>query len=256
MARRPSHVALDVWPVIADAFLAIIAIVVVLASGRKPEDREVSLLKKEMVSRSKSDFASLLDDIEVGENWIRLIFTDQSLSFTSCRWDLPNGKQEDIRRLFRWIGERPELLRQIRIEGHSDNRWEGLGCPDIGPFLDNLQLSQNRARAVYNVLLGLSPTNRTGLTLVLTRSRLDTAGSDGLAYIQKLAVAGELLVAGYGDRRPRDRGVASSPKNRRVEVVLEFREQAPNRRDTGILPSAAAELGSPRSASHPKTEQP
>jgi flagellar motor protein MotB len=209
---------------IADAFLAFLAIVVVMASGRKPEDLEVKQLKGDLQMKATGDFASLLDEVEIGENWVKLVFTDRSLSFQTCEWDLPDEKQHDIHRLFSWIGEQRDLLRQIRIEGHSDKRWEGLGCPEIGPFLDNLQLSQNRARGVYNVLLGFSPVDRTGLQDLLNGNGAVPAPPDGLGYLRDMAQKGHLQVAGYGDRKPRDNSVADSPKNRRVEVVLEFRE--------------------------------
>lgn len=222
--RRYSPVSYDVWPVIADAFLALLAVVVVMASGRQSVDEEVEKLKSEIRQKSRSEFADLLAATEVGTNWARLIFSEDTLSFPKCRWSLPIEKQQQVHALFRWIGGRRELLRQIRIEGHADLKWEGLGCKDVGPFLDNLQLSQNRARSVYNVLLGLSPEDRLGLRLVLQSDSVSPDGMESLAYLRDFAKRGRLEVAGYGDRHPRDPSDPDSPKNRRVEVVLEFRE--------------------------------
>jgi hypothetical protein len=45
-----------------------------------------------------------------------------------------------------------------------------------------------------------------------------------MGYLRDLAKRGCLEVAGYGDRHPRDKLDLDSPKNRRVEIVLEFRE--------------------------------
>ena len=226
MARRRGHGRLhfDVWPVIADAFLALLAVVVVMASGRQPVDSEVDKLKSEIAEKSHGEFAGLLADVELRTKWVRLVFSEDSLSFPKCRWSLPPEKEEQIHSLFRWIGDRRELLRQIRIEGHADRKWEGSGCKDIGPFLDNLQLSQNRARAVYNVLLGVSAESQTGLPELLNGGSTAAAVPEGLGYLRDLAKRGCLEVAGYGDRHPRDVSDPDSPKNRRVEVVLEFRE--------------------------------
>jgi outer membrane protein OmpA-like peptidoglycan-associated protein len=214
----------DVWPVIADAFLALLAVVVVMASGRLPVDNGVEQFKKEIYEKSHKEFSPVLADVEVRTKWARLVLTEETLSFPKCQWDLPTQKQQQIQALFRWIGDHRELLRQIRIEGHADRKWLGTGCGDVGPFLDNLQLSQNRARAVYNVLLGFTPEERVGLYELLNDSPGLPAAPKGLEYLRDLAKRGCLEVAGYGDRHPRDKSDLDSPKNRRVEVVLEFRE--------------------------------
>jgi len=214
----------DVWPVIADGFLVLLVVVVVMASNRQPLDTEVEQLKKAIVQRSRGEFAGILAEAEVRTKWARLVFTEDSLSFPKCRWSVPAEKQHQIHELFRWIGVHRNLLRQIRIEGHADRKWEGVGCKDVGPFLDNLQLSQNRARAVYNMLLGFAPENPTGLHELLNDPSTSVQSVEGLEYVLSLAKRGCLEVAGYGDRHPRDAD-PDSPKNRRVEVVLEFREQ-------------------------------
>ncbi len=213
----------DVWPVVADAFLVLLVVVVVMASGRQPVDTDVERLKREIVQRSRAQFAAVLADAEIRARWARLVFTEDSISFPKCRWSVPSEKQGQIHELFRWIGEYRHLLRQIRIEGHADRKWEGLGCQDVGPFLDNLQLSQNRGRAVYNMLLGFAPENPIGLHDLLNDGPTSAQPVPGLEYMVSLAKRGCLQVAGYGDRHPRDAD-PDSPKNRRVEVVLEFRE--------------------------------
>jgi outer membrane protein OmpA-like peptidoglycan-associated protein len=213
-----------VWPVIADAFLTLLAVVVVMASGRQPVDAEVDTLKSEIVEKSHHEYASLLADVEIGAKWARLVLTEESLSFPKCKWTLPTEKQEQIQKLFKWIGQRRGLLRQIRIEGHADRQWSGEGCGDVGPFLDNLQLSQNRARAVYNVLLGFAPETRVGLQALLNDEGSSPSTPIQMEFLRNLAKRGCLEVAGYGDRHPRDKLDLDSPKNRRVEIVLEFRE--------------------------------
>ena len=229
----------DVWPVIADAFLTLLAVVVVMASGRQPVDPGVETLKAEIVQKSNREFAGLLAQVEVGSKWARLVFTEESLSFPKCQWGLPEEKQQQLHSLFRWIGEHRGLLRQIRIEGHADRKWSGSGCSDVGPFQDNLQLSQNRARAVYNVLLGLPPEDRNGLGELLNDDATAVERPSGMQYLRELARRGCLEVAGYGDRHPRDRSNPDSPKNRRVEVVLEFRELGNAARQASIDSAAS-----------------
>lgn len=219
--HRPAHY--DVWPVIADAFLTILAVVVVMASGREPIDYEIERLKTEILHKSNGEFAGLIAGVEIRTKWVRLVFTEESLSFPKCQWSLPIEKQQQLHSLFRWLGERRALLRQIRIEGHADRKWSGSGCSEVGPFQDNLQLSQNRARAVYNVLLGLSPEDRSGLHGLLSEGYTLQA-PPGIQYLRDFAKLGCLEVAGYGDRHPRDKSDPDSPRNRRVEIVLEFRE--------------------------------
>jgi outer membrane protein OmpA-like peptidoglycan-associated protein len=224
-ARRGSHrFHYDVWPVIADAFLTLLAVAVVLASGRQPVDTEVETLKGEIVQKSQGEYASILSDVEIGTKWARLVLTEESVSFPKCEWSLPIEKQDQIHKLFQWIGQSRNLLRQIRIEGHADRKWSGEGCGNVGPFLDNLQLSQNRARAVYNVLLGFAPETRVGLQELLNDSGTSPSVPVETDYLRDLAKRGCLEVAGYGDRHPRDKLDLDSPKNRRVEIVLEFRE--------------------------------
>jgi len=227
----------DVWPVIADAFLAVLAVIVVMASGRQPADAAVEGLKSEILKRSHEEYRDLVADVEIGTKWARFVLTEESLSFPKCEWTLPTEKQERIHKLFQWIGQSHGLLRQIRIEGHADRKWLGEGCGDVGPFLDNLQLSQNRARAVYNVLLGFTPETRVGLQELLNGEGNSPSVPDGLEYLRDLAKRGCLEVAGYGDRHPRDKSDPDSAKNRRVEIVLEFREPV------GLEPSAVADSG-------------
>ena len=76
--------------------------------------------------------------------------------------------------------------------------------------------------------LGLSPEDRTALQPLLNSAGSDAALPASLEYLREFARHGTLEVAGYGDRRPRDPNDPSSAKNRRVEVVLEFRESPPD----------------------------
>src|SRR6266404_740181 len=223
MARRRGgqRFHYDVWPVIADAFLALLAVVVVMASGRQPADTEVDKLKSEILDKSHHEYSGLLADVEIGTKWARFVLTEESLSFPKCQWTLPTGKQEQIHTLFQWIGQRRRLLRQIRIEGHADRQWSGEGCGDVGPYLDNLQLSQNRARAVYNVLLGFTPETRVGLQELLNDQGKSPAAPDGLEYLRDLARRGCVEPAGHGSHRARKTADAPSRRVTCVEVASE-----------------------------------
>jgi len=57
--NRGAH--FDVWPVIADAFLAFLAVVVFMASGRPPLDFEVERLKAQLLEKAKAKVSALID---------------------------------------------------------------------------------------------------------------------------------------------------------------------------------------------------
>ena len=74
------------------------------------------------------------------------------------------------------------------------------------------------------MLLGLAPETRVGLQAILDDTNNSPSVPVQMGYLRDLAKRGCLEVAGYGDRHPRDKLDLDSPKNRRVEIVLEFRE--------------------------------
>jgi hypothetical protein len=75
------------------------------------------------------------------------------------------------------------------------------------------------------MLLGFEPESPLGLPELLNGTPSVAQPVQGLEYMRDLAKRGCLEVAGYGDRHPREPLEPDSPKNRRVEVVLEFRER-------------------------------
>lgn len=231
--NRRQEGRLDPWPVVADAFLGILAVFVIIIAAREvravrsPKDRE-SMQFQEELRDLHNRFPGLLDaEPEIDENEGKFVFSVTSLSFDNCSWDIPVDKQGEIHKLFRAIGHdwRRTLIREIRIEGHADKRpLNGVNCPGVVPFLDNLQLSQNRARAVYNVVLGLRPTQTLGLQKILDKTS-EVGPPPGLEYLRELNHEGKLLVAGFGDRLPREADRPESLKNRRVEIVIQFRKK-------------------------------
>jgi flagellar motor protein MotB len=114
--------------------------------------------------------------------------------------------------------ENATLIRDITIDGHAD-RDSAENCARLVPYRDNVQLSQNRARAVLNVLLGLNSTQVVGLDNLLWKA----AASDtppGLAYLYELARVGKIRVAGLGASIPLNASDPKDPQNRRVELVI------------------------------------
>ncbi len=116
-----------------------------------------------------------------------------------------------------------DLVERIQVEGHADKR-SIEGCGQIVPYRDNLQLSQNRARAVYNALLGLLPTSPGGLEAVLAGLPEAPPAPPGLQYVRALTAAGRVQVAGFGSTLPLDPDAPESEINRRVEIIVRFKD--------------------------------
>jgi hypothetical protein len=220
---RRSRDGYNAWPAIADLFLGILAIVVFLMMDRSPPDDELARIRSDIRSLGR-DHPDAIKEIRPREplgNTDTLVFTENSLSFDKCRWDIPLRKQAEVREIFRALGA-PHIvdrIHMIRIEGHADSE-PVTSCLQDASFSDNLQLSQNRARAVYNVMLGLSPTDPRGLASL----EQDTAPPppEDLAYLRALDRRGCLLVAGFGDRSPLDELAPRDPRQRRVEITIEY----------------------------------
>lgn len=216
---------IDPWPAIADAFLAVLAVMAILAFGREPPDSQVDALR-DRIKEIAGDHGSIVGEVSGEDLSLRLIFTEEALSFAKGNWDLLKPKILDIQNIFRVIGAEGmgDLVEQIQIEGHADPEPLGECCSNVVPYHDNLQLSQNRARAVYNVMLGLAPTARDGLEPLLAAN--NAISPPGLEYIRALNACGQLLVAGFGDRRLKEPNNPNSPWNRRVEVEIRFRKRS------------------------------
>jgi flagellar motor protein MotB len=220
--RRHQHDgASDFWPVVADSFISILAVYIFITVYNAPTDGRREAYKRLLEENLKSEKASgFIDEFRIGNADARIVYSDQALSFKSCEWDLPPANAERIRSHLRWFGKQPQFIARIQIEGHADRR-SAESCQSVQPFRDNLQLSQNRARAIYNVLLGLEPTDRYGLVHVLHHDGT-IPPPPGLDFIRVLNDSGQVQTAGFGDTVPRDRADSTSAKNRRVEIRIVF----------------------------------
>jgi flagellar motor protein MotB len=213
---------LDFWPVVADAFLGVLAVVVIIYLAYKPPNQELEKWISDVRYQCREDSAAgyisryIIDDTKV-----RIIYSADGLSFEPCQWSLPEAKVAMVRRHLRWFSGHVDRLVLVRIEGHADSR-SAEGCETLGPYWDNLQLSQNRARAVFNAVLGLGPTDARGLQELLDEPR--NPPPEGLEYLREFYKEGKLLVAGYGAVQPLTEN-PEDPINRRVEVVIEFERQ-------------------------------
>lgn len=222
--RHSAEGGVDLWPVIADSIIGILAVYVFLNYSHPVDEKKEQYKDKLRQQLSVEQAHGLIDTFTIDSAEACIVYSADALSFESCNWDIPTQNVEIIREHMRWFGKEPKFIKRIQIEGHADNRAAD-GCSGVEPFRDNLQLSQNRARAIYNILLGLGPTDRLGLFQIIKNdSTIDSP--DGLGFVRELNIRGKLQTAGFGDTRPRDKENPLSAKNRRVEIRIVFEEDS------------------------------
>ncbi len=143
---------------------------------------------------------------------VRLVLNDSWLSFDPCLWVLSEEKQIQLRSFFEELitEDYRSCIESVRIEGHADTiRFSLANCvrthPNyarelrrVGPWADNTQLSQNRARTVFETL-------------------------KVLPFVDEMWSDHKIHIGGYGDSWPLV-GERESPLNRRVEIHLKFFE--------------------------------
>jgi flagellar motor protein MotB len=190
---------------------------------------------EERLSQQKTDGDIL--DYCAGPARVRIIYPESFLSFQECRWGLSREAAEKVQShlrepLFQELAQRGQIT-GLRIEGHADSR-RAQGCKNLAPFRDNLQLSQNRARALFDAVLSAEGADA-GAQLEDIQNGYGPPAPEGLAYVQELTRKGRISVAGFGAMRPYqalnpDCSPADasssippdSPKNRRVEVTVDL----------------------------------
>lgn len=214
----------DAWPVIADVFIGILGVIVLLVVDYKPPDpvREAQFAKLRL-HLQQDEHKGLLAKSVVGDNDIRLVYSADSLSFAACDWRLPADRAERVRQHVLLVARGVSRIDRVQIEGHADSR-SAAACTGLAPYRDNLQLSQNRARAVFNALLGISENQRDSLERLLRAGSevgITNGGSHAdLRFLPGLAHNGRVQVAGYGSMQPWDPTQPDAPLNRRVEVRI------------------------------------
>jgi flagellar motor protein MotB len=209
----------DIWPVVADSFLGILAVIVLLFAGLAPVDEPKEQFLRELKERFDRDRnAGELLASEVDGARVRLVYSADRLSFAPCDWSLGSEPAELLRSHLRLFTANAKLIRDITIDGHAD-RDSAANCARLVPYRDNVQLSQNRARAVLNVLLGLNATQLVGLDDLLWKSAATDTPPD-LSYLYDLARVGKIRVAGLGASIPMNASDPKDPQNRRVELVI------------------------------------
>jgi flagellar motor protein MotB len=212
----------DIWPVIADSFVGILAVIVFLFTGQAPVDPiKVQFLKELTLQLDRDRKAGDLLVSEVDSTRVRLVYSADRLSFAPCEWSLGSEPAELLRSHLRLFTAKATLIRDITIDGHAD-RGSAANCAHLVPYRDNIQLSQNRARAVLNVLLGLDSTKSVGLDELLWNMAASETPAD-LGYLYELARKGQIRVAGLGASIPMNRSDPKDPQNRRVELVISLR---------------------------------
>lgn len=215
---RPSTVP-NVWPVVADFFLAVLAVFVFVEAraGRPSPD----LPKK--LRAIQEQFAPLVEAKKVKEAQIeypeaRIVLSDQYLSFPPCGWELSAEKAVEVQGVLDLFLPVANFISALNIEGHADKRRPS-GCRDergVG-VRTNFELSQRRALSVYAALL------RVPIDKVEDEA---PAGTGPVGVVWDLRRRHKILVAGYGDTRPWPHTSDSiNEAHRRVEIKFSFCRQ-------------------------------
>jgi outer membrane protein OmpA-like peptidoglycan-associated protein len=203
----------NVWPVVADFFLAVLAVLVfVEARAGRPEPALPQKLRAIQEGLAPLVRSGTVKEARVEYPEARIVLSDQYLTFPPCRWELTAEKAEQVRQVLDPFSSVKEYISAIAIEGHADKR-KPIGCPGLS-FGTNFELSQKRALSVYAALLNVSI------------DMLDDAESSDTPHtgvVWALRGQHKVLVAGYGDTRPWP-GVADkfSEAHRRVEIKFSF----------------------------------
>jgi flagellar motor protein MotB len=213
----------DAWPVVADVFIGILGVIVLLMVDYKPPNpahaAQLAQLRQHL---QQDERKGLLAMSNVNETDIRLVYSADSLSFAPCDWKLPSDRAERVRQHVLLVARGVSRIDRVQIEGHADSR-SAAACTGLAPYRDNLQLSQNRARAVFDALLGISTSSKSSLEQLLRASAVDSmdnVAQTDLRFLPGLAQGGRLQVAGYGSMQPWNAADPNAPLNRRVEVRI------------------------------------
>jgi len=192
------------WPAIADLFLGILAAALLLYSAEfllgtpPPPQFDGFRTAAEQFYHARPEM--FREEPAFGFSEARFVLQDQFLSFPACTWALAERQRAALRDFGESVlGSYASQIEVVRIEGHADSR-SSASCAGLIPWADNLQLSQNRARAVLETL-------------------------QGLPWVARLWGGGRIQVAGFGDTRPVDRVHPEAAINRRVELVVKFFER-------------------------------
>lgn len=218
----------NVWPVVADFFLALLAVLVfVEARAGRPDPtlpRQLHAIQEKLDPLVR---AEEIKEARIEYPQATVVFSDHYLSFPQCGWELSAEKAAQVRNVLDVFAPVAPFISALNIEGHADKR-RPTNCRDertradgsrvVVPVRTNFELSQRRALSVYAALLN-----------VPTDDVEDDAAFDSsqVSLVRTLRERHRVLVAGYGDTRPWPN--TPDPLNdahRRVEIKFTFCRRA------------------------------
>lgn len=211
MGRRRSKGTPNVWPVVAEFFIAIVAILVLIQSRSVRPDPVLPPALKAIEQEIAPLLGTKIKDARIAYPESRIVLSDEFLGFADCDWTLTPEKIAEVQHVLDLFLPITSYIAALSIEGHADTRRPSR-CPALA-FGTNFELSQRRALSVYAGLLHV-PIDRVEMA-----AEVDSAnrGIDGVVW--RLRQRHRVLVAGYGDTRPWP-GVPDpiNSAHRRVEI--------------------------------------
>jgi outer membrane protein OmpA-like peptidoglycan-associated protein len=210
----------NVWPVVADFFVAVLAVFVfVEARAGRPDPelpRKLRAIRMQLLPLVQ---AQEVKEAQIEYPEARVVFSDQYLSFPPCGWDLTAEKATQVQRVLDLFDPVAQFISALSIEGHADKR-RPTGCHDERgvSVRTNFELSQRRALSVYAALLHVE-------TDKVEDEEAFNGAEQGLVW--GLRRRHRVLVAGYGDTRPwPDTPDPINEAHRRVEIKFSFCRQS------------------------------
>src|SRR3954469_25698394 len=116
------------WPVVADFFLTILGVFVVLyVSAERPNPDLPPKLDALGTTLTAEKEQGLVQYFDVNDRWIRIVYSAKSLGFEPCDWRLPEESAARLRADLRALSALAPFIELLQIEGHAD-RDSALNC--------------------------------------------------------------------------------------------------------------------------------
>lgn len=174
LLQNDSHSDGEHWISISDMMTALMLVFMLIAISFMlrvtQQNQEIKQLaedyqkiKKEIYEELQIEFEDDLEDwnAEILPNYLIVRFKDVDVMFQQGESDLTDSFKNRLEEFFprylsiltqdKYINE----IEDVRIEGHTSSEW-GNGKSEEEAYLNNMELSQNRARKVLSYLLTLN----------------------------------------------------------------------------------------------------
>jgi len=214
------------WPVVAEFFVTILAVFVMLYAGSRQKDPEL-IQKVEAIQKAleRDKAEGLIQEFKADDREVTLVYADHELGFPDCGWDIGEGVAPRIRAHMERFSDVEQYINLLQIEGHADSR-RPRTCFRLR-FRTNFELSQTRAMSVFAALLD-KPIEE--LDTVTDSTAVGATSSSAPVplpsnLVGRLAARKQVLIAGFGATRLVEGAPPEDRRHRRVEIRVTFTDR-------------------------------